>query len=140
MDVLTPEQRRKNMSAIRSRNTNPERVVRAFLHRLGFRFRLHSRTLPGRPDIVLPRYKTVVFVHGCFWHRHPACRFATTPASRREFWQKKFQENVERDRRAQAELRETGWTVLVVWECQIKESESLLRHLERIRLARNESE
>jgi DNA mismatch endonuclease, patch repair protein len=138
MDVLTPEQRRKNMSAIRGRDTIPERAVRSCLYRLGFRFRLHSPKLPGRPDIVLPRYRTVVFVHGCFWHRHPGCRFATTPASRQEFWQRKFQQNVERDRQAQERLQEAGWTVLVVWECQIRETESMIRELGRIRLDRND--
>ena len=139
MDVLTPEQRRKNMSAIRGKDTNPERAVRSALHRLGFRFRLHVPGLPGRPDIVLPRYWTAVLVHGCFWHRHPGCRFATTPASRREFWERKFKENVERDRQAKQRLREAGWAVFVIWECQINEIQILIEHLERVRRNRNET-
>jgi DNA mismatch endonuclease, patch repair protein len=138
MDVLTPEQRRKNMSAIRGKDTNPERAVRSTMHRLGFRFRLNAPGLPGRPDIVLPRYRTVVFVHGCFWHRHPGCRFATMPASRREFWERKFEENVERDHRAQQKLRDAGWVVFVIWECQINNTQPLVEHLERMRLNRNE--
>src|SRR5271165_5714269 len=138
MDVLTVEQRRKNMAAIRGKDSTPERKVRSMLHRLGLRFRLHDRRLPGKPDIVLPRFHSVVFVHGCFWHRHPGCKFATTPASRRDFWEAKFEENVERDRKAQQKLREAGWTVFVIWECQISDTESMARQLERIRLNSNE--
>jgi DNA mismatch endonuclease (patch repair protein) len=126
------------MSAIRSKNTAPEHALRSALHRLGFRFRLNTRKLPGSPDIVLPRYRTAVFVHGCFWHRHPGCRFATTPASRREFWERKFKENVERDYRAQQKLRDAGWVVFVIWECQINDTQTLVEHLERVRLNRNE--
>jgi DNA mismatch endonuclease, patch repair protein len=126
------------MSAIRGKDTNPERAVRSTMHRLGFRFRLNAPGLPGRPDIVLPRYRTVVFVHGCFWHRHPGCRFATMPASRREFWERKFEENVERDHRAQQKLRDAGWVVFVIWECQINNTQPLVEHLERMRLNRNE--
>jgi len=133
MDVLTPEERRKNMSAIRGKDTRPELVVRSALHRLGFRFRIHVRSLPGRPDIVLPKYRTVVFVHGCFWHRHPGCRFAYSPSSRQEFWQQKFAKNQERDRQAQQRLREAGWCVLVVWECEAGNFETLAKELKKIR-------
>lgn len=106
------------MSRIRGKDTTPEVAVRSALHRLGYRFRLHRRDLPGRPDIVLPKHGTVIFVHGCFWHRHARCRYAYTPKSRVEFWQRKFQQNVERDRRVQRELRRLGWKVIVVWECE----------------------
>jgi len=119
------------MSRIRSRNTSPERIVRSVLHRLGYRFRLHRRDLPGHPDIVLPRYRTVVLVHGCFWHRHKGCRFAYMPKTRVRFWLTKFAENVERDRRVRQHLRKLGWHVMVVWECQTARFETLARRLER---------
>jgi len=107
------------MSRVRSRNTKPELVVRSLLHRMGFRFRVNRGDLPGRPDIVLPRYKTVVFVHGCFWHRHTGCKRATTPSTRREFWEAKFRANVMRDRRNGRELKKAGWRVIVLWECEV---------------------
>lgn len=119
VDSLTPRKRSWNMSRIRSKDTGPERVVRSMLHRMGYRFSLRQRDLPGKPDIVLPRYRTVVFVHGCFWHRHRGCRLAYTPKSRQAFWLKKFSDNVVRDRKVQRELRRLGWQVLTVWECQI---------------------
>lgn len=128
-DVLSPEQRRRNMSRIRGRDTGPERIVRSMLHRMGYRFRLHRRDLPGRPDIVLPRLRSVIFVHGCFWHRHKGCRYATTPKTRAEFWQKKFKENVERDRRNVVALREDDWRVLCVWECETRDPEALKSQL-----------
>jgi DNA mismatch endonuclease (patch repair protein) len=106
------------MSRIRSRDTVPELQVRSALHRAGYRFRLHRKDLPGRPDIVLPKHSTVVFVHGCFWHRHPGCRFAYLPKSRVAFWRKKFNDNVERDRRNRRDLRRRGWRVITIWECQ----------------------
>ena len=118
VDRLSPEHRSWNMSRIRGRNTQPELAVRSALHRAGYRFRLHRKDLPGRPDIVLPKHRTVVFVHGCFWHRHPGCRFAYTPKSRVAFWQKKFDDNVARDRRNVRALRALGWRVITVWECQ----------------------
>ena len=118
MDRLSPEHRSWNMSRIRGRDTQPELAVRSALHRAGYRFRLHRKDLPGRPDIVLPKHRTVVFVHGCFWHRHKGCRFAYTPKSRVAFWQKKFDDNVERDRRNVRALRALGWRVVTVWECQ----------------------
>jgi DNA mismatch endonuclease (patch repair protein) len=117
-DRLSRAHRSWNMSRIRGADTKPERVVRSVLHQLGFRFRLKPRRLPGRPDIVLTRHRTVVFVHGCFWHRHPRCRFAYTPKSNLPFWLGKFTENVERDRRVRRELTKLGWRVLIVWECR----------------------
>lgn len=118
-DIVTPEVRSRMMSRIRGRNTRPEVVLRKALHRKGFRFRLNAKKLPGSPDIVLPRWKTVLFVHGCYWHRHPGCRKATTPSSNVEFWAKKFRQNVERDARNIRDLLEAGWRVGVVWECAI---------------------
>lgn len=120
MDSLTKEKRSWNMSRIRSNDTTPELVVRSFLFRQGFRFRLHVKNLPGHPDIVLPKYKTVVEVRGCFWHRHPGCRQATTPSTNAEFWQEKFKRNVERDRNTEKLLKELGWNLIVVWECELK--------------------
>lgn len=108
------------MSRIRARDTGPEILLRSLLHRAGFRFRLHAKGLPGKPDIVLPKYHTAIFVHGCFWHRHEKCRNATTPSTRTEFWQAKFNGTVERDKRNTAALEATGWTVITVWECELK--------------------
>jgi DNA mismatch endonuclease (patch repair protein) len=124
VDSLSPSRRSWNMGRIRGANTLPERRLRSQLHRRGLRFRLHDRKLPGSPDIVLPRFKSVIFVHGCFWHRHAGCRNATSPSTRKEFWEKKFQDNVRRDSRNQRALRRSGWRVLVVWECQIAKNES----------------
>lgn len=107
------------MSRIRGANTRPELLVRSFLHRVGIRFRLHAGNLPGKPDLVVPAAKIVVFVHGCFWHRHRGCRLTTSPTANAEFWARKFAGNVERDRRNQRDLRRAGWRVLVLWECQI---------------------
>lgn len=107
------------MSRIRGKDTKPEILLRSLLHRRGFRFRLHVPGLPGKPDIVLPRYRTVIFVHGCFWHRHEWCSNATMPKTRTEFWTKKFLKTVERDARKQAELEALGWQVLTVWECEL---------------------
>ena len=130
VDILTPPQRSELMSRIRSRNTKPELAVRSLLHGMGFRFRLHREDLPGRPDIVLPKYKTVVQVHGCFWHRHDGCRFAYDPKTRAEFWQQKFLGNVERDRRTTLELERLDWRVVVVWECELRKVEELAGRLE----------
>lgn len=117
-DVLTPEQRSLNMSRIRGTDTKPELIVRSTLHRLGYRFRLHRKDLPGNPDIVLPKHNTVIFVHGCYWHRH-RCRFGSViPATRTEFWLEKFAANTARDRRNRHQLRALGWRVATIWECQ----------------------
>lgn len=136
-DNLSREKRSWNMSRIRSRNTKPELRVRSLLHCMGYRFTIsgfRNRTLPGRPDIVLPQYNTVIFVHGCFWHRHPRCKYAYKPKSRVEFWEAKFAENRERDRRKLRELRALGWYCIVVWECQTVEvrEASLRRRLVKL--------
>lgn len=131
-DTLTKEHRSWNMSRIKGTNTNPEKVVRSLLHGLKYRFRLHGKNLPGRPDIVLPKYRTVILVHGCFWHRHQNCKFAYTPKSRIEFWQKKFEENQLRDKRIKQQLRKLGWRVIVVWECEIKQEQKLSRRLMKL--------
>lgn len=109
------------MSRIRGKNTRPEMAVRRYLHGQGFRYRLHVRDLPGKPDIVLPRFKSVVFVNGCFWHRHDGCPKAYTPKSNVEFWETKFAGNVARDRRNQRSLEQAGWRVFIIWECEINE-------------------
>jgi DNA mismatch endonuclease, patch repair protein len=113
------------MSRIRGKDTAPEKIVRSILHRLGYRFRLHVKSLPGKPDIVLAKYKTAIFVHGCFWHRHKGCRNCTTPTNRQEFWLAKLSGNAARDKVHQRALRKLGWRSVVVWECQIEEAERL---------------
>jgi len=117
------------MSRIPGRNTSPEVLVRSLLHRRGYRFRLHRKDLPGTPDIVLPMYATVIFVNGCFWHRHRGCKFAYSPKSNSRFWRKKFRANVARDRRVKRELQEMGWKVLYVWECELRKPERVAHEL-----------
>ena len=119
MDNVSPEVRSRMMASIRQRDTKPEMIVRRLVHSMGYRYRLHVRGLPGSPDLVFPKSRRVVFVHGCYWHRH-RCRKATTPSSNVEFWQEKFEQNRTRDRKAVRALRGRGWEVLVVWECQTK--------------------
>ena len=119
------EQRSRNMSAIKSKNTKPEIKVRKVLHSMGYRFRLHSKDLPGSPDIVLPKYKTVIFVHGCFWHRHDNCKYASTPKTGQEFWNKKFKENIKRDSDIQEKIKNLDWRSVVIWECETKNIENL---------------
>lgn len=121
-DVHTPAQRRFNMSRIRGRDTRPEKLLRSLLHRAGLRFRKHVASLPGKPDIVLSRHKAVVLVHGCYWHRHPGCRFATTPATNTKFWAEKFAGTVERDRKAEQALAKLGWRVFTAWECDVRQN------------------
>jgi DNA mismatch endonuclease (patch repair protein) len=127
MDRISKAHRSWNMSRIRGKDTTPERLVRSALHRMGYRFRLHRKDLPGKPDIVLPKHRVVIFVHGCFWHRHPRCRYSTTPKTNRKFWNAKFKTNVERDRRVRRELRKLGWKVVVVWECQVRARSSSVK-------------
>ena len=129
MDSLTKEHRSWNMSRIRAKDTKPELVVRSLLHCMGYRFRLNNTVLPGRPDIVLPRYRVVVFVHGCFWHRHAGCRYAYTPKSRIEFWQHKLDSNIRRDQQVAEQLKELKWGQLVLWECEIKNPEAQKRQI-----------
>jgi len=121
MDRLSAEARSRNMARIGGKNTKPELHVRRLLHGLGYRYRLHVRGLPGRPDIVFPARRKVIFVHGCFWHRHEGCRYSYHPKSRPEFWNAKFARNVQRDGETAARLADAGWGVLVVWECDIRE-------------------
>jgi DNA mismatch endonuclease (patch repair protein) len=117
-DNLQPHERSRLMSHVHGKDTKPEKVLRSFLHSMGYRFRLHKKELPGSPDLVLTRYKTIVFVHRCFWHRHPGCKKASTPKDNAAFWQNKFQQNVERDQRKERELEALGWRVIVVWQCE----------------------
>ncbi|MDT3684764.1 MAG: very short patch repair endonuclease [Pseudorhodoplanes sp.] len=132
-DRLTPIQRSQNMARIRGRNTKPELAVRSALFKAGFRFRLHKKGLPGRPDLVLPKYRLAVFVHGCFWHGH-SCRRGSLPASNVAFWTKKIRGNVERDQRNIAALRQTGWNVAVLWACKLEaDTTKLIRKLRVLR-------
>jgi DNA mismatch endonuclease (patch repair protein) len=131
MDRLTPEHRSWNMSRIRGRDTLPEKRVRSLLHRLGFRFSLRRKELPGKPDIALPARRAVVFVHGCFWHQHEGCRNATMPITRRAFWEAKLKGNAARDVRNGAALRSLGWRVMTVWECELADEERVARRLVR---------
>lgn len=124
-DIFSKSKRSEIMSRVRSENTKPELIVRSFLHRIGFRFRLHVRELPGNPDIVLPRHKKVIFVHGCFWHRHKGCKKTTTPKSHKAFWENKFEYNVNRDARNRSRLRRLGWKVLIVWECELRDESKM---------------
>jgi DNA mismatch endonuclease (patch repair protein) len=118
------------MARVRGVDTKPELIVRRLLHALGYRFRLHRRDLAGSPDIVLPRRRRAVFVHGCFWHRHEGCRLASSPKTRRDFWEAKFTRNVERDARAVSDLRRDGWAVTIVWECETRSPQSLATRLQ----------
>jgi len=119
-DRLDSAARSALMRAVRRKDTTPELRVRRLAHRLGLRFRLHRHDLPGTPDLVFPRRRIALFVHGCFWHRHPGCRYATTPATRREFWEAKFNANQARDRRQAEQLRSLGWQVVIIWECETR--------------------
>lgn len=120
------------MRRVRDKDTTPEMTVRSLLHILGFRFRLHRGNLPGNPDIVLPKHRSVIFVHGCFWHRHSGCSRASTPVSRLEYWLPKFKRTIERDIHNQKELRRAGWNVILVWECEIGDLDQLALRLPKI--------
>ena len=124
-DIVDQQTRSRMMSGIRGKNTKPELALRRALHARGFRFRLHSGKVHGRPDLVLPKHRSVVFVHGCFWHRHKGCRYATVPATRPEFWRAKFDANVARDRTVRTTLLDGGWRVATVWECALRKPEQV---------------
>ena len=119
-DVHTPEQRSFNMSRIRSKNTKPEEMVRKYLFSQGFRYRKNDPRLPGKPDIVLPKYKTVIFVNGCFWHGHTGCRYFVWPTNNEDFWKEKINSNIDRDKQIVKRLADLGWNVIVIWECELK--------------------
>jgi DNA mismatch endonuclease (patch repair protein) len=129
-DIWTAKKRSYVMSRIRSKNTKPEKQVRSIVHSMGYRFRLHKKGLPGRPDIVLPKYKSVILVHGCFWHQHRGCIDGKLPKTRTNYWQEKMQRNIERDKLNNRRLRAQGWRVLTIWECQVEKNPG--RVMERI--------
>ena len=130
VDHVDQAKRSLIMAAVHSKDTGPEKVVRGIVHRLGYRYQLHVKTLPGRPDLVVPARRKVIFVHGCFWHRHRKCRYATSPKSRRKFWKAKFAANVARDCRNERQLKRMGWALLTVWQCELKKKERLTRRLD----------
>lgn len=133
-DIVNKETRSRMMSGIRGKDTRPELLLRRALHARGFRFRLHAKTVTGRPDLVLPKHRVAVFVHGCFWHRHEGCRFASTPATRPEFWAAKFAANIRRDQKVLATLSDEGWRVAIVWECPLKKQANLHSAIEQLAL------
>jgi DNA mismatch endonuclease (patch repair protein) len=120
-DVHSKETRSYNMSQIKGRNTKPEMLVRKFLHAQGFRYKLHDKTLPGRPDIVLPKYKTVILIHGCFWHGHNGCKYFVVPKTRTEWWLQKINGNIANDEKAVKALKKDGWKIITIWECDLKQ-------------------
>ncbi len=130
MDIVSPEVRSQMMAGIRGKDTRPELVVRSMVHRMGLRFRLHWKGLPGRPDLVLAKHRTVILVHGCFWHRH-TCGLAATPKTRPEFWAAKFETNVRRDAVNKLALKQLGWRVIEVWECEVRDLEGLRQRLHK---------
>ncbi|HPQ69216.1 MAG TPA: very short patch repair endonuclease [bacterium] len=130
-DKFSPFERSRIMSQIKNKNTKPEKAVRSILHKMGYRFRINVNELPGNPDIVLPKYRRVIFVHGCFWHGHKGCKRAKRPSSNKEFWNKKIDSNIERDKKVRRELRKIGWGSLVVWQCQLKKPELLIKRLNK---------
>ena len=132
-DHISPEHRSWNMSRIKGKDTSIEVQVRSWLFSIGFRFRKNDKRYPGKPDIVLPKYKTVIFINGCFWHRHEGCKYATTPKTNRDYWEKKFERNVTNDRLHQQQLEDMGWQVIVLWECELLNNkiENTLESLER---------
>jgi len=131
MDTVSKEVRSRNMSAIRSKNTNPETVVRSLLFALGYRYRLHKKDLPGKPDIILKKHNTVIFVHGCFWHQQKECKRANIPKSNKKYWIPKLERNVERDKINKRELNRLGWNVITIWECETKDSGKITAELKK---------
>lgn len=134
-DIFSPEKRSDIMSKIRNKNTRVELIVRKWLFSFGYRFRINDKRYPGTPDIVLPKYRTAIFIHGCFWHHHINCKRANMPKTRKEFWVAKFERNIERDRRKMNLLEQEGWNVIIIWECEIYDNfdERLIRLLSEIR-------
>ena len=124
-DTMSPAERSRRMALIRSKDTIPEIVVRRLVHALGYRFRVHRKDLPGRPDLVFPARRKVIFVHGCFWHQHPGCRVAHVPATRPDYWRAKFAATAERDERTMASIAALGWEALIIWECSLRDREAL---------------
>lgn len=129
MDTFLPKKRSEIMSLVKSKNTGPEIVVRKMLHKLGYRFRLHNKKLPGNPDIVLKKYKTVILVNGCFWHHHKNCKRSKLPENNKTYWQNKIEKTLERDSKNQKKLREMGWNVIIIWECQMKNLDDIIELL-----------
>lgn len=129
MDILTPKERSERMSRVRGKNTKPELAVRRLVHRMGYRYRLHRRDLPGQPDLVFGSRHKIIFVHGCFWHRHEGCRFARLPKSRRSYWIPKLEANRERDEKNVHALHTGGWHVLIVWECELSKQDELAQRI-----------
>lgn len=132
VDIVDAETRSRMMAGIKGKNTKPELALRRSLHARGFRFRLHSKNVHGRPDLVLPKYRAVVFVHGCFWHRHEGCRYASTPTTRAAFWQAKFDANIARDSAVRGALLAAGWRVATIWECALRKPEQVTLATDRI--------
>lgn len=139
MDTLTPKERSERMSRVQAKDTKPEMVVRRLVYGLGYRYRLHVAALPGKPDLVFPGRKSVIFVHGCFWHRHDGCKLARLPKSRLDFWIPKLEANVSRDLLAIYRLKAEGWRVMVVWECQTKDASLLSNRIQRFLQSTSES-
>ena len=131
-DNVSPDERRKIMASVHNKNTRPEVIVRKYLFAHGYRFRKNDSRYPGKPDIVLPRYHTMIFVHGCFWHRHPGCSKATMPTTNEEYWMNKFKRNIERDKLVQKQLSDLGWRVILVWECEISSKKKRDMRLEKL--------
>jgi DNA mismatch endonuclease (patch repair protein) len=130
MDVFSKDKRSQIMSRVGGKNTKPELIVRSLLHRMGYRFRIHRTDLPGNPDVSLPRHKKIIFVHGCFWHGHAECSRAKRPSTNQEFWQKKLDKNIERDRQNRDKLEALGWSILVIWQCEVKDLERVEQKIE----------
>lgn len=131
-DTVSKSVRSRIMSSVKQRHTKPEMIVRSLLHRLGFRFRLHRKDLPGSPDIVLPKFHTAIFVHGCFWHQHKNCTKSRRPSSNQDYWNTKLDENISRDKRKEKELSKLGWRVATVWQCEIRDLETLTKKLKKL--------